>query len=486
MVDIRKEAGRLFGEEISCREIPGSFDCELKKAGRLPSRAEIDAFCGLIPVRDRMKIIFSDGIDRAELPSDEGVKSYEEFASAVSDEDETNVRITITKNADGEKSNVISVYCLEKFLAFFTGEKVSTAGRLGRWNDIVKKAEGNTAFEVLNTAAECRAGAFIFTNDASCFDPKKDEREVRRRRANEACTFMDRREIKLLPGDFTMDTKAPEEGPWLFGDLAASMGKLETVMALIFLGQSSRIEEDEVVLTLAQGARELHFPMDGIPENKTLTGLMRWILAEDNAVERAEIARNTAGSMYGNEAELLTADNSLRNAVESSHSLYRRKAVDRYIDIKKQLNKGIIDSSKQVGDMIGSLADSFKTNFIAAVTAVITQVLAKNIDFAKKGTAEFISPQLDIIIEIYCIASLAYLGVTFFHIYYKWSTYCRQFDQMKDNFKSLLSEEELKDDIENAGKIKQAAEKRLLRFCLIIGGIWIVFLILVWIEGHTL
>ncbi|MBR7015172.1 MAG: hypothetical protein IKI12_01865, partial [Lachnospiraceae bacterium] len=61
MVDIRMEAKRLFGEEESCRETLSSFECELKKCGELPSREEIDAFFALIPARDSMKIVFTDG-----------------------------------------------------------------------------------------------------------------------------------------------------------------------------------------------------------------------------------------------------------------------------------------------------------------------------------------------------------------------------------------------------------------------------------------
>ncbi|MEE1108650.1 MAG: hypothetical protein UH229_01105, partial [Lachnospiraceae bacterium] len=147
MVDIRMEARRLFGEEEFCRETLSSFECGLKKRGELPSRDEIDAFLALVPARDSMKIVFSDKLDRAELPSDRGLRPYKEFAAGVSSEDNTSIRIRIDKKLPDSRDNVITVYCLKTFLMFFTGEAEDTAILMERWNEVVKRAEGRTAFD---------------------------------------------------------------------------------------------------------------------------------------------------------------------------------------------------------------------------------------------------------------------------------------------------------------------------------------------------
>ena len=484
MVDIRMEAKSLFGEEESCRETFSSFECELKKSGELPSREEIDAFFALIPARDSMKIVFTDGLDRAELPLDTGLRPYKEFAAGVSSEDETSIRIRIDKSGPGGRDNVISIYCLETFLMFFTGEAEDTAVLMERWNEVVKRAEGRTAFEVLNTDAEFEAGAFLFTNDAAGFDLRAEERALRRQRAEEACTFMDRREMRLLPGDFTPETKLPEDDSSLIAKLAGTMRRLDTVLAVIYLGVSSRMEKDEAVVSITRGGRELHFPLKDIPENETLTKLIGWILSGEDAAERADVARSTVSLRCKDEAELLAAEASLTDAVRSAYSLYRSKNVERYLEVRKQLNKSILDSARQVAELIGSLIDSFKTNFIAIITVLITQVLAGNVDFAKLGREGFVKEDMNAVVVIYCGASFVYLAVTMLHIYFKWDFYCVYFERMKENFEGLLDGEELAAEFKKAGDIKVKAEKKLLLYSAVMAVLWIAILFVVWRAGY--
>ena len=478
------EARRLFGEEEFCRETLSSFECGLKKRGELPSRDEIDAFLALVPARDSMKIVFSDKLDRAELPSDRGLRPYKEFAAGVSSEDNTSIRIRIDKKLPDSRDNVITVYCLKTFLMFFTGEAEDTAVLMERWNEVVKRAEGRTAFEVLDTDAKFEAGVFLFTNNAAGFDLRTEERALRRQRAEEACTFMDRREMKLLPGDFTPETKLPEDDSSSISKLAGTMRRLDTVLAVIYLGVSSRMEKDEAVVSITRGGRELHFPLKDIPENETLTKLIGWILSGEDAAERADVARSTVSLRCKDGAELLKAEASLTDAVRSAYSLYRSKNVERYLEVRKQLNKSILDSARQVAELIGSLIDSFKTNFIAIITVLITQVLTGNLDLTKFGREGFVKEELNAVVLIYCIASAGYLGVTLLHIFYKWNFFCLYYERMKENFTGLLEEKELKTELEKADTVKKEAERKLILYSGVMAVLWIAIIVAVFLAGY--
>ncbi len=484
MAGIREKARALFGNEVSCRDVPGSFVCSFEKEGELPSLPEIKELFSEVSARDSMEINFRDQFSGAVLRAEEDSVDYMKFAAGVSKDDRTKIDIEIRKSV---RDGVLSVYCLEKFLEFFTEEGTDTLTRLERWNVIVKFSGGRTAFEVLDEDVEFHAGAFIFTNDAVGFEPEKEMREEKTRIANEACTFMDRREIKLLPGDFDVKTKAPQGGTWRFGRLAESMRKLDTVMAVIYLGASSRLEgKKEAVLEITRGGREFHFPLDDIPENETLTKLVAWILSEENAVERADVARNAVSLLCRDEQQILTADASLMDSVRSNFNLYKRKNVDQYIEAKKLLSQSILDVAKQIEDLMGTLVDGFKTNFIAIITVVITQVLKDNINLDKIGKGDFVDVTFKAVVTIYIAASVIYLVITLVHIFFKWDFYRKYFRQTKEKLSGLLDEKELASELEKADKIKRGADMRLLLYCVIMTVLWAALLVIVWSVGSRL
>lgn len=494
MVDIREKAKKLFGTEESCREIPGAFSCAFVRIGKLPLFSEIRELYKAVAPRDSMEITFSDKFSSVTLKSTEDSEAYRDFVAGVSEGDLTRVSIEIRKNAE---NSVVSVYCLEKLLDFLT-EEADTFTQLRRWNDVIRKTGGSTAFEIFDRNAEFCSGAFIFTNNAVGFDPETDVRKERTRLANEACTFMERRTIRLLPGDFDVKSLPPKTGTWIFEGLAKSMRRLDTVMALIYLGASSRIEDETVtvkenevekktvIFDIVRGGGELHIPLDDITENENLTKLVGWVLSEQNASERAEIARNTVSLMCTDEKKLLEAKPGVLGAVRSSYRLYQKKNVDKYVEVKKKLNDSILEAAKKIEELIGALVDGLKTNFIAVITVLTTQVLGGHIDLDKLFKGNFVDVKFTAVVYIYCIASFIYLLTTGVYVIAKWDFYRRYFNDIKENFSKILDSEELDAEWGEAKKIRRSATIRLIIYGLILAALWGFLIWAVWHLGSRL
>ena len=213
---------------------------------------------------------------------------------------------------------------------------------------------------------------------------------------------------------------------------------------------------------------------------------MKRILGGEDAAERADVARNTVSILCRDEEQLLHADTSLTDAVRSAYNLYRRKNVDRYIEVRKLLNQSILDSAKKVEELIGALIDGFKTNFIAVITVVISKVLSGHIDLNKIGRSELVNPEFKAVVLIFVVASSIYLVSTLVFIFFKWDFYQRYYRQVKGKFSGLLDQQELARETSEADKIKKEADLRLSLYCLVMTLLWAALLAAVWCVGSRL
>ena len=170
-------------------------------------------------------------------------------------------------------------------------------------------------------------------------------------------------------------------------------------------------------------------------------------------------------------------------AAKSSYKLYKRKNIDKYIDLKKGLSDSILGSTKQVQDLIESLVGSFEKNFVAVITVIISEVLAKHVSWKDFSSGQFRTADFISVVRIFTFASFIYLVASVLTIYFKWDYYVDRYEELREQYKELLTKEELEKAFDN-DRLLISARNRLLKYVMIISVLWIVLIFFVLFKSE--
>ena len=254
--------------------------------------------------------------------------------------------------------------------------------------------------------------------------------------------------------------------------------KYETVYSLIYLADASWFEDNTLVVQLKKGGIQYRLPVAEIKYNSNIYELTDWVFDGETSVERAEIARDILAAHCRNTEDILSIEGGIMESAKSSYKLFAEKVVDKYIAVKRDVIKSIFESTKQVQDLMGTLADTLGKNFVAVITVVISQVLTQNINLQKLGTKDFVNKEFQIVVTIYFIASLAYLFATLHTVYTKWNSYKERYDMIREQYKGLLYKDELDKAFDNDRLITKSKSEVFWYSC-IISILWIMMITII-------
>ena len=402
---------------------------------------------------------------------------YKSFLENFESGDEVTVDLNITKNI---KEGILSVYEWDAFaecLLRDSSDKNSPGFLTDYLNSLFEKHPEGINFLVLDQKADFATKSISFINSADDRIEAAKRKEVLER-YNGASLFMGRTENRLLPGDFHTN-----EGrnilPGSSGKAVTDLfGRYETVYSLVYLADASWFEDKTLVVQLKKGGIQYRLPVAEIKNNANIDELTEWIFDGDNSVERAEIARDILAAHCRNEEDILSIKGGIKESAFSSYKLYTKKVIDQYIAVKRDVIKSIFESTKQVQDLMGTLADTLGKNFVAVITVVISQVLTQNINMQKLGTKDFVNEEFQIVVAIYCIASLAYLFATLHTVYTKWNSYKERYDMIREQYKGLLYKDELDKAFDNDRLITKSKSEVFWYSC-IISILWIMMITII-------
>ena len=92
--------------------------------------------------------------------------------------------------------------------------------------------------------------------------------------------------------------------------------------------------------------------------------------------------------------------------------LYQSNTLDQYIELKKSISDYIVESTNRTHEILYSLFDGLKNNFLTTIMFLITVILTESLDwddFLHTGT---INSDLKTVIIIFLIVSSVYLIVS--------------------------------------------------------------------------
>jgi hypothetical protein len=245
------------------------------------------------------------------------------------------------------------------------------------------------------------------------------------------------------------------------------------------LANSSYIANEKIVLQFSPTQSGFDYEINTIIDNRHICQLFKWAFDGDNTVERSGIARNVICLNCKNSEQILAINEDILNSVKSNYLLFQKKTTEQYIEMKNQISEFIVNASKQLQEIIHDLIDGLKNNFIAVIMFLITIILTDSIDWDDIIRTGGLNKDLVFVINIFYVASIAYLVVTFVAMIVKWTFLKAGYKQLKDNYKEVLDEKDLEKAFNDDNVIKKAKRKIIIS-SMIIGVVWIIFLIIIY------
>ena len=496
MSDIREELFTLFNIDPSKWDDFAANAAKVSETGdsfhlhfvlqpeRIPREETIKMFLEQIPDRDSGALVLENTIK-------EGMEGYLLSISKVPDEDKYNrfialfspgddIRVTLDIKKNISENGICSVYDWDAFAECFLRDSNvgNSIGFLPNYlNNLFKKHPEGINFLVLDQKVNFATQSISFINredDCVCFANRKETLE----RYNGASLYMGRTENRLLPSDFHANEERSSL-PGRYGQRVRDLfGRYETVYSLVYLADASWFEENALVVQLKKGGIQMRLPVAEIRNNANIYELTDWVFDGETSVERAEIARDILAAHCRKTEDILSIEGGIMESAKSSYKLFAEKVVDKYIAVKRDVIKSIFESTKQVQDLMGTLADTLGKNFVAVITVVISQVLTQNINLQKLGTKEFLNKEFQIVVAIYFVASLAYLFATLHTVYTKWQSYKERYDMIREQYEGLLYKDELDKAFDNDRLITKSKSEVFWYSC-IISVLWIFMITLI-------
>lgn len=480
----RAEKSDFDKKELRSEENGSKYEVKLTlRMNRFPEGSELDDFLKLIKNRDRYVLSFKNQSVGQHVGNtlrvDQSIKQddYKRFTDNFESNDDVTADLVITKNViDG----ICSVYEWEAFAECLLrdSDDRNSPGFLPDYlNSLFEKHPEGVSFHVLDQKVNFATKSISFVNsvnDRIQFANRRDTLE----RYNGASLYMGRTENRLLPGDFHANEERSSL-PGHYGQRVRELfGRYETAYSLVYLADASWFEDNVLVVQLKKGGIQMRLPVAEIRNNANIYELTDWVFDGETSVERAEIARDILAAHCRNAEDILSIEGGIKESALSSYKLFAEKVVDKYIAVKRDVIKSIFESTKQVQDLMGTLADTLGKNFVAVITVVISQVLTQNINLQKLGTKEFLNKEFQIVVAIYFVASLAYLFATLHTVYTKWQSYKERYDMIREQYEGLLYKDELDKAFDNDRLITKSKSEVFWYSC-IISVLWIFMITLI-------
>lgn len=274
---------------------------------------------------------------------------------------------------------------------------------------------------------------------------------------------------EVIPDDFII------EGIMRAGDCLKSLfGKMATVLSLVYVASSAAINDDTVNVQISGQRTTSHeLKLNGILEDEKWLSIYSWIFTDGNPTDKALIAHNVI-SLHCKYEALLNLDATVFDAIKTNYNLYLRNNVNQYLDMKRDIAKFIQNIVAQVGDYAVAILGKFKANLIAIFGFLFTVVLTK-VGGTQKWDDIFTRDTI-YLIELFVGGSLVYLLICLFETQYKLKKTKQGYSELKENYKDILSDTEIKDAFK-ADKLLNDTEDSVRKGMIVWSAIWGVLLI---------
>lgn len=425
---------------------------------KMPNIKQLECLLGSVPENDEI-VLRLVGISDSNCMIERAVweDSYQAFLNEQENEDdEINIELSISK-----KGVPCNIYSFDDYWKMINKKNLSQV--LGYFSGLY--SDGILAFQVLNREILVRTREMIFSSETPATVEWNREEYVRK--YQEASVFLNRNEIPFIPEDFHVIEQRNGE------PVVSLLRKLECAMYLLYIANTSYIAENKLVIQLKVDS-SMDIGLQGFEGKEKICELGHWIFSGDNnAVERAGIARNILADKCKTAHELLNIGQDTINAIKSNFVIYQKDTTEQYIETKNRIADNIVELTRQQEEMVQSIVDGLRNNLIAIVTFLITVILA-GVDVDKMLQGDSLPYNVRFVTIILIVGSVVYLVASIAGTNFKLKSLERGYNQLKTHYESLL----VPDDVNTAfGSTYEETVKRVRKYRNRIAAIWAFFIV---------
>lgn len=452
--------------------VEGDFKVEYSS---LPSFEELKSLLENVPTRDNFKLFMkSDSEDVIRISSCDLLEQnkYDEFKELLDNDEVLSVSVSVEKAVE---NNRFSIYSFSSFTSDLLA--VSTLEAMSSFSHLLEGIDYLT-FELLDQNHFFSTNTMAFLTPDGNVNRNSYSRTNRLNTCRDTAYFFNANEYKLLPEDFSFDINF-ENNP-----LTPLFEKITTILSLVYISSTATINDHNLKIQIA-GQRSVDFSylIDNLEVNKELYKIYRWIYTDGSSIDKAIIARNII-SLHCRYADLLDTDGKTFASIQSNFNLYLKNNVTQYLDVKNKLAEFICDVIAKTGDHATQLLSNLKSNLIAIFIFLFTVILTNIV--SDQPLQNIFTRDITAILEMVLLGSFIYLFICVMETNYKLKKTRDSYTALKENYDSVLSEDELK-EVFNDDKLINDTVKSVNRgkWAYII--VWGIFLLLLFVilEGMS-
>ena len=422
--------------------VEASFDIEFQD---FPAMEELRNIISIVPTRDiivlTLKSYSGDIIQITNSQVEEC--DFSKLIDGLSSDDEISVSVRIDKSI---LDNKFSIYDSDSFSSDLTRREPN---EVMKWFSDCLKGIDFLRFEVFDYDISFATRTLAFESSSDAIFYPKVNRLQRLKSCRENACFYNMNTYEIIPDDFIF------EGIMRAGERLKSLfGKLATILSLIYVVSYSSIDEYSVNLQInGQRTTSQTRPLNSIEENDKWISIYNWIFTDGNPTDKMLIAHNVM-SLYCKYESFLNIDETMFDAIKTNYNLYLRTNVSQYLDMKRDIGKFIQNIVTQVSDYALSILSKFKANLIALFVFLFTVVLT-NIG-NKQNWGDIFTKHTIYIIELFAMGSMVYMVICIFETRYQLKKVRTGYQELKNNYKDVLSDLEIKEAFQEDKLFKEA------------------------------
>lgn len=441
-----------------------------------PDTVLLQNFIDQIPARDDLFILFSDqNVDYKRSDGSDLNAFLDHVERAVCNHANQKFKLAITKNIE---PGIRSVYDDAWFLDFMQSrpfpyllsilsQRIHERKLVFEYQDkeIPTTYSSSICFKTANSEEKLWA-----------LDDKI--RELRLSKSRELCHWY-KENVNITPDDlyFTQD-----------GEGTLNLRELldKSCLAFTWMHVADYVEfKDNSVRFYLNGLRSYScdIPNDGVIAQpydtesvKPMVDIYQWCYSEGNFMDKMMIVRNILSVNL--KQDTLSIPVNTFNSVLSNFKIFQKENVERYLKMRNDLSDKLIGLQREINKLADDYLSEYKKNIVAFLSFVVPMIVVRAM--AKGEMIDVFSPSI-------LIVMLASAGVSYVYFRYTQGEYQsrekmmkRQFAQMKERYREVLSEEERNFIFADSNEKNQESYTSFLRTREeSISKIWIITLIVI-------
>lgn len=273
------------------------------------------------------------------------------------------------------------------------------------------------------------------------------DRRMKLSRTEYLSRFFNISEYRLLPEDFRLINMEQEN------QIITLFDKIVTMLSILYIGYESSIESENIIIQISHDKiQKLTVPIHEIEYNPAIVDLYKWIVADDNYLDKAMITRNVLSLNLKNEFSI---GSEIIDLSQKTYNVAIKEKIEKYFAVKSETAEFITATLHELSQIKITIVERFLYNIVAVGIFLATTLLPTILE--EKKIESIFTPDVNKIIRITMVCSVIYCILTNVKNYFVLQAYEKTLDKLKNNFEEYYSVKELETvfNVKNLSDIKK-------------------------------